>query len=236
MSTYLELVQELGTECGISGTGPSTVTGQSGELARLVLWIKDAYVEIQNRSGGRWDWLRSEFTLNTTASDDNYSFGDATDSIDAATITRFSSWRLSDYRSPPRIYLTSAGVGGETWMTWTNYDYWKNVYEIGTQNDGHSIHITVDPRDKIRLGPKPDADYTITGEYFKSAQILADDSDTPEMPTQFHKLIIYRAMEKYAAFESAPEVMERAEREGGRLMRQLEVNQKPFIRKARTLA
>ena len=59
MSTYLQLCQKLRQECEVGGTGPSAVTGQTGELARLVTWIADAYTELQQEYD--WLWLRSEF-------------------------------------------------------------------------------------------------------------------------------------------------------------------------------
>lgn len=235
MSTYLELVQELAVECGVTGT-ITTTASQSGEYNRLVRWVAQAYTEIQNMNGGRWRWLRSDFTFDTVADDFEYSFGDATDVDAAATITRFSSWRFADYQNPPKQYLTSGGVGGQTWLIYAKFDWWRNIYSIGTQTSGVPHHIAVSPRDTILLGPTPDDIYTITGEYFKSPQILSDDSDTPEMPAQYHQLIVYKAMEKYAGYESANEVMIRAQYEGMPMLRQLYVNQGPRWGKAKALA
>jgi len=236
MSTFLELTQDLRREVGISGTGPASVLGNTGELERLVNWIKNAYIEIQNRHGGNWRFMRSDFTIDTTVGQDEYVFSDFTDIADASAISRFSSWRFKEYRNPPKIFLTSAGVGGQTWMSSVRFDPFENIYSIGTQNDARPFHITITPQDSVKIGPAPSEIYTVTGEYYKSAQILAADSDVPEMPPQFHQLIVYEAMKKYAGFESAPEVMARAHAEGNRVMRQLEVNQHERMRKARPMA
>lgn len=221
--TYLELCSRLRQECGVSGVGPIAVLNQTGEYKRLVDWISQAYVDIQNRHRGSWRWLRSEYTVATVASDDEYAYSDCTDTIASATISRFARW----IPGTELIYLTSAGVGTQGPLSWVDWDDFKQVYKMGSQNNGYPAWVTIDPRNKLRLGPKPDAVYTVTGDYMKSPQVLAADSTTPEMPDSFHMLIVYEAMKKYAAYESAPEVWSAAKSEYARMMRDLEVDQLP---------
>lgn len=239
MSTYLELANKLASESGASGAASaiSAVTGQTGQALRIVNWIALAYTEIQRRHD-QWRWLRSTFTVDTVASDDTYAYGDVTDSRLSAVITRFARWWPHDEQGAANFkrYLTASGVGVETWMTYLPWSYFRSIYKIGTQNNGPIIHFTIDPQNNIVIGPKPDAIYTVTGEYQMAAQVLAADGDTPEMPANFHDLIVYRAMEKYGRFYAAGEVLERGEVEGGRLMRQLERDQLPAISLAEPLA
>lgn len=91
MSTFLQLAQKLRQETTDSGTGPSTVTGQTGELARFVSWIADAWQEIQSE---REDWLfaRKSFTVNTVAADADYAFGECIDTVTLVAIARFARW------------------------------------------------------------------------------------------------------------------------------------------------
>lgn len=225
MSTYLQLCQDASREVGIAGTGPITTIGQTGESADIVRWVKNAYIEIQNRNGAHWRWLRHEFTLVTSAGDDTYAFSDAIDSTTSNPIDRFSEWRFADRRNPPRIFLNTAGIGTQTWMTWVDWDSFQQIYRISNQVDSYPAHITIDPQDNIVLGPKPNEPYTITSEYWRSPQILAADADVPEMPPQFHNLIVWYAIEHYGYKESAPEVLEHARIGARRYMRQLERNQ-----------
>ena len=227
---YLALCKKVSGECGVAGgyAVPTAVTGQTGELARICNWTAQAYTEVQNKPN--WLWMRHGFTVNTVADDDTYAYGDITDTTTSAVITRLSHWRLNDRRDPPKIYLTSAGVGTQNWMIWVPWEDFKSVYRIGTQNSGYPVHITVDPQNNVVIGPKPNGIYTITGDYQRSAQTLAADADTPEMPSQYHMLIVYRAMEKYGFFESAPEVLQRGREAGDAMMRQLENNQLPGFR------
>ena len=231
---YLQLCQDLSLEADIAGgtAVPTTVSSQTGELNRLVTWVKDAYIDIQNRH--QWRWLKREFEITTTSGVDTYAYSDTAsvqDTTDAdADITRFYSWYLQDPTDPPRIHLDSAGVGAQTFMTSTDWPNFRLLYRIGTQVDAAPNFIAVDPQNKIVIGPGPNDVYKIRGQYIRGPQVLTDDEDIPEMPSQYHKLIVYKALEKYGWFESATEVIQRAQKEGSRMMRQLENNQHPRMR------
>jgi len=236
MSTFLELCQDAAREVGIPGVGPVTTINQTGQLGDIVRWVKNSYKEVQNRNGGHWRFLRHGFTLTTADSDDTYAFGDAVDSTTASAITRFSQWRFADRAAPPTIYLQSAGVGTQNWLIYSQWEPFKQIYKISTQVDSYPAHITVDPQDQILLGPVPNGIYVVTGEYWRSAQILALDADVPEMPVQFHDLITWYAIENYGYLEAAPEVLARAKQKKRTFMRQLEANQLERFGKARSLA
>ena len=232
--TYLELCQALCLEADLPGGGtvPTAVTGQAGELQRMVTWITNAYVEIQNRHGYAWRWLRNEFEIATVASTYRYAWDDAavTDITGGnegagSALTTFNSWDVNDRIDPPKIYLTSGGVGTENWMIYVPWEWFRNIYEIGTQSDGYPSHVSVDPQNNLVIGPAPDAVYTITGLFQGGAQVLAANGDTPVLPVQYHQLIVCKALEKYAYFESDQATLNRARVEGSRLMRQLEGDQ-----------
>jgi hypothetical protein len=237
VSTFLELCKDVRRECGIAGTGPASVTGQLGELERVVAWTKNAWVELQNRSQS-WLWMRSPFTFDTAAGTDTYAYGVVTDSRLAALITRFSRWwpLNSDGYSNVLAYLTATGVADQQYLSYLDWNSFRHLYKRGAQTNNRPVHFTIDPQQQLILGPKPNAIYTVTGEYQQSAQILAADTDIPEMPVQFHQLIVYKAMTKYAGYRSAPEVMSRGITEGNRLDRQLEGNQLAESAKAAALA
>lgn len=235
--TYLELCRALRRECGVSGTSttPSAVTSQTGEMLRLVNWIKDAWIEIQGRHSD-WRWMRRAFTVNTVLGDGVYTYGDCTDVDAAAPITRFGQWWAHDIELPFTTYLQSTGVGGERDLPYIDWAQFRYMYRRGTQNNNVPSYVSVDPGDQLVIGPKPDGVYVVNGDYQRSAQILAVDDDTPEIPTQYHMLIVYEAMKKYAGYEAAAEVYDRGNEQATKLMRQLEANQKTQIRLAPPLA
>ncbi|PHS09407.1 MAG: hypothetical protein COA78_12155 [Blastopirellula sp.] len=241
MSTYLKICQDVARECGIAGGAdaspkPLAVTGQVGELNRLVNWVQTAYTELQNAK--KWRFLRKKFTLNTVAGTDTYAFGDCTDVETTAAITRFDSWRLNDRRNPPKIHLQSTGVGGQVFLSWTIWDNFEYLYKTSSlQNQtAFPFHITFDPDDDIVLGITPNDIYVVTGSYYRSPQILVADADIPEMPKQFHNLIMYQAMEYYGLFESAPEIISRAQKGMKKLGHQLNKNQSERFRVGGSLA
>jgi hypothetical protein len=237
--TFLQLVNRLASEAGVTGNAStvSAVTGQSGEAARLVNWITQAHTELQNRHGN-WRWMRSTFSVSATLGDDQYAGTDCTDSRLGSTITRFAHWIPIDDAgcANVKIYLTSGGVSGERFMVFIPWDYFMTIYKRGPQNNGPPVHFTIDPQNNLRLGPKPDDTYTVSGEYQMSALEFSANTDTPEFPSRFQDIVWMRAMEKYGRFHAAPEVLARGEVEGGRLMRQLEVNQLPDFPMATPLA
>lgn len=238
MSTFLELAQQLRAEVDIAGTGPTAVTAQTGDNADLVRWITQAYRDIQLRHATRWRWLRRGFTFNTVASTSQYAYTAVTD-VDAGTaIARFRAWRLDDPEDPPKIYLTSGGISGQRWLLYAPWEWFKMVYKIGSNNtqEGAPAHIAVDPQNNLHLGPIPNDTYTVTGDFHRSAQVLAANDDEPEMPEDFHDLIVYEAMKKYGYKAVAQEQLARAAAEGRRMMRQLERDQLDRISLAGPLA
>jgi hypothetical protein len=224
MSTFLELCSDLRQETTDSGTGPTTVVSQTGELGRFVKWIKDAWTELQ-QDRDDWLWMRKSFTVSTVAADGAYVFGDCTDTVTAVAIARFARW----YENAFKAYLTSDGVGAEYPLIWLEWETFRRIYRYGTQTDGQPVHVSMDPTMAFVLGPKPNAVYVVGGDYALGPQILAANGDTPEMPSRFHALIVYEAMSKYGGSRVAPEAMLRAVAEGGRLRAALELNQLPAM-------
>ena len=226
---FLQLVNRFRQEVNYDTSGPTTVTGQTGDHARAVDWVSTAYTEIQNRH--RWRWLRKGFTITTSSGNDTYGYTSAIDTSSGVAISRFKSWHVEDPYNPAKCYLSSAGSGSESWLNYLPWSQLNSLYNIGNQTDSQPAFITVDPNDDIVLGPQPDGVYVVTGEYEKSAQVLAADSDVPEMPSDYHMLIVYMAMEDYGFYDSANEILSRSAKKGRRLMRQLENTQLPKIRK-----
>lgn len=165
---------------------------------------------------------------------DEYDFTSVVDG--GSTITRFKSWHFNDIYNPPKSYLESAGVGSESRMIAVPWAYFRSIYRIGEITSGAPRFITIDPNDSIVVGPKPDAAYVITGEYNRSAQVLAANDDVPEMPDAYHMLIVYQAMEDFGLYDAATEILSRARTKGRRLMRQLEGTRMPKMRTAGPMA
>ena len=221
----LGIVQSLHQEAKLAGSAPTGVAGQTGRAADLVRWSIEAWNDIQRDRDGKWKWLRSDFTIDTTIDKASYvSTVDATDVDDAALITRFRSWDL-DSRQPPLIFLSADGKSTEREMFIDAWDHFRYLYVRNTHTSAYPGSVVIDWNDKLFLGPTPDAVYRVTGNYWKSNQILAVDADIPEMPADYHFMIVYRAIVKYAYNAVSHEILSRAKADGMPMYDALVLNQ-----------
>ena len=231
MAIYLDLCQQLRQEVKGSGSGPSAVVGQTGVLARYVTWIADAWTELQQERDD-WFWMRKSFTVNTVASDGEYAYTDCTDTVSLAAIARWSRW----YKNSFKCYLSASGVGGEYPLIWVDWEDFRRLYRYGSQTDSQPRFVSMDPTLKFVLGPKPDAVYVVSGDYQIGPQVLAADADEPEMPSRFHKLIVYEAMVKYGFNSIASDILSRAAAEAPKLRNPLMRMQLPPLRLGGSIA
>lgn len=194
MPTFLELCQATRQESAISGSGPTTVVGQTGMLKKVVDWVNRAWREIQN---GRddWLWMKKTFTFDTIASVGNYT-------ASGISLTDFAEWERDTFR----IYLASDGLAGEIELAWIDYDSWRRAFNTGSQTDGQPIYFTVKPDKSIQLAPVPNGIYTVSGDYRQAAQSLSGNTDEPGMPARFHEMIMYKALMYYAVHDDAAEI------------------------------
>ena len=236
MSTYLEICQNTAREVGLARgeSAISAVTTATGDAQRIVRWVRDEWTKIQNMNKGTWRFLRVTATLPTVSGTGSYAYGAFTDSLTASVINRFNRWAIDDILDPPRLYLQSAGIGGEVRLTFIPWDLFKNHYKLGSlaTTTGQPQHITVDPQDKIVFGFIPNAVYVATVDYYRSAQILSADANEPECPSDFHDLLMYRAMVRYGVYKNKPESIITGTTEGSILMNQLRRNEGPQMRLA----
>ena len=197
---FLQLAQSLRQECGVAGQGPASTVNQIGEAKRLVDWINAAWLEIQGLF--EWSFAQNDFSFTTTNGQGEYTPANA-------GISDFRSWKLDTLR----VYPTAVGVDGEVELDIADYDSFKSMWRYGRRASGQPITMAVRPRDNaLMLGPIPDVvGYTVVGEYNRLPVSLSGDTATPTLPSDLHMVIVYKAMQYYALFESAPEVKARAD-------------------------
>jgi len=237
----LQAVQKTAVNCDVVDK-PSEIIGtadQQGDLYRIVDWCIDAWTELQS-SKRTWRFMRSRFTINTVADTSEYAYGAFTDVLAGALISRFRNWFVDNPQNPPKAYRTSSGIGTQYYMRFQAWNDFQALYQMGNQNPGQPQIITVDPQNNIVVWPTPNDDYTITGDYHKSPQLLSadDDGDTEfaDMPAMFHTVVMYDAMRKYGTTEGAEEVILRANTEGAALKRDLDRDQLPRFEEGSPLA
>lgn len=215
---YLQLCQRLRQEVGASGTD-STVIGATGEWKRLCDWVNQAWVEIQQHHP-EWNWMREEVTFNTIANQAEYPYESA-----PLSLSDFARWRDDSFR----IYLND--VGDEHLLQQMPYRDFRDVYLISTFKTTYSYPsvIAISPSDSLILALPPDQVYTVTGVYYKSPTEFTADANVPDIPSRSHMLIVYRAMQEYGFFESAPEVIQRASARYEQMLQTLLIDETPEI-------
>jgi hypothetical protein len=229
MSTFLQLAQKLRRQCiSNNASGPDSVLNQTGLLEKVVEWVADSYQEIQIRYPN-WRWMKSDFTLQTVAGTDAYAYGACVDTNTTTAISRFACWWLQDLQDPPKLHLTATGFSDQGWLTYLPYNQFRSYYKFGARQTEQKrpVHISIDDADRIVIGPKPDAIYTVSAQYQRGPQKLLADNDTPDMPDRFHDLIMYYAMERYGVNSIAAEKIAEANLHSHRLMQALEQSQLP---------
>jgi hypothetical protein len=195
---YLELCQKVRQEAGISGSGPASVTGQTGVYQKIVGWVDDAYTHIQ-RLEQSWNWKWSEYTFDTQA--------DVSDHL--LTAVGMRTWKTCDIN----IYKTSEGKADENKIPYIKYCDWKTMYGTGVVPSSRPVCYTVTPDNKLRLAPAPDGIYTVTGEGFTSEHNLVDNIDEHTVPPEYELAIVYLAMEYWAMDQEAEQERQYAEKE-----------------------
>lgn len=208
---YLELVQRVGRNSGATPITIAAVAGQTGRAAKIVEWTDDAYRQIQV-AHRHWRWLQSEFQGALAAATQRYAYN-AAGFIDVGTnaaIARFSRWSTKGDETDIgfSIYRTATGVSDEGLLHFLDWETFYSTQLRGTPTaPAKPQYFSVTPDDKLIFSPVPDAIYTVRGPYRKSAQALVADATIPEMPVDFHDLIVDVALIMLGTHdEAAPQI------------------------------
>lgn len=230
MSTFLQLVQDTARQSGTlaGGTTLSSVTGVSGRAEKLVNWVKRAWEDIQNQRD--WNFLRAEFSSALTADTKRYTSA-------SFSLTRFRKWTVDTPRYRHfTLYDADIGVADETELQQIPYQSWRLKYDRGSHDSSRPIEWAISPAGEFCVGPTPSKAYAIRGEYWKSPQILAANSDEPEAPDHLHQVIVYRAMILMGESDESPNTIAAANPEYKRMFSALCAEQLPAVQMGGALA
>lgn len=191
---------------GTGGTGPASVTTATGIEGRIVNYVKNAWIDIQTHPK-KWKWMWGQYLAPSPGGAPLQTIVDTRE----YPLTGVESVRVRSFKS----YLTATGVSDRQRMIWMPWAEFEGAHGIVAETANRPIRVTRDPAGNLRLFPKADAVYSIEFEYFKTAQILAADADVPDLPDDFHQLIVYEALKRFGKAEDAPEVIKFGEEAAG---------------------
>ncbi len=214
---YLQLCQAVQQESGISsGNTITAVTSQSGMNKKIVDWVREAWIDIQSINT-LWAWMWNEGTLTTTASTTAYDFAD------------FSSTVLYGVADVARQSVKChSSIADESFLTFEPWENFRSRF-LGVDVTGRPLKFSLKPNGEIAFWPTPDATYTVPFEYYRTPQELAANADTPELPAQFHRAIVYKALMYYAAHDGAADVYQDAGANYVKWMKRITDTQLPQI-------
>jgi hypothetical protein len=218
---YLDLAKRLVVEAGISGNGPASVLNQSGEMKRVVGWVQSAYEDLQLVHED-WYFLRGSFSFVTTPDKFRYTPIEAGIPTPIMGESRFLNWDINS------MAISNTGeANDQSLLNFISYQQYRDHYLQSVMTSSRPLVISVSPKLELLLGDKPNREYTITGEYYKKPQVLVNNVDVPELPSQYHMAIVYRALMLYARFEAAGEIYQDAEMNYKRFLNKIRNNQLP---------
>jgi hypothetical protein len=184
-STFLELGQQLVEDAGISGNITSMVN-QTGEFKRVVDWVIRATTEVEGL-WFNWDFLHNFYSFNTVVG-------------------------VSDYAPPSDYNLwdnATAKIVAQNlpleFVMWT-----RKKLDVTAPIAGTPYLFTVLPNKSLRFYNTPTSIDQIDIEYWQKPTVLAANLDTPAIPVQFRDIIVYKALQYYANYESADEAKTQA--------------------------
>jgi hypothetical protein len=187
----------------------TSVQAQLGEPARVAAWVAESYQEICRDERFSWGFVMNEAQVMLVPGQGAYTgaeFG----------LTDLVAWDTTTFRVAANIDLSD-----EQWVAEArDWQTFRDTWLFSTQRQILSLPLecAVDDRLRINFGPKPDRPYTAVFEYTAATPPLGGDDDVPIIPPRFHMAIVWLALRHYGMYESAAEVVARADLHYNRIM------------------
>jgi len=195
--TFLQLVQDLFREVGAAGVQPTTTVNQAGEALRLVNYIHDAELEIQNLWVD-WKWLRKTLTFYTGAQDRTGIYTAQGGAVSAYPAD-VAEWDWKSFFILPPGATALQPLRTEEWQAVRNQVFTTTSFNQPWQ-------VIVMPDNTFRFDNIPDQSYQCQCEYRSVPYDLKADADVSNIPARFaNRIIVEWARMKYGLFEGASE-------------------------------
>ena len=197
---FLQLCQRVFVEGGISGQITS-VQNQSGEALRVVTWVAGAYREILNSDQFSLNFIRKSHVAQLTVGQDTYTKLE----LGVPTLGQWDTGTM-------RVAL-NADLSDETFLIGQRFPEFRDYWDFSTRRAvlSRPLNCTVTPETNLRVGPKPADAYFLNFQWIEEPADLKADADVPVIPERWQMAIVWRALRHYGMFESAPEVVMRAD-------------------------
>ncbi len=209
-SNYLELCKTVRQECGQPGSGPASVTNQTGMLLRITDWVANAAFEIE-AMWADWNFRWARYTTNTILNTSDY--------IGPSDL---GSWDRNSF-------FLDFGTASVKPLTLLDFKVWRGGAAKGYTAAARPSCVIINPLNALILYPTPDsASYVLQADYAVAPTRMSDNTDTSLIPEKWERIIVARAKMSYAAEEGAQVMYDGAASEYGFLLQQLQADQLPM--------
>lgn len=188
---YLQLCKRVVLEADRDDTLLTTVDLDeiTDEMHRkVVTWVEQAYEAIQ-RDQAYWGFLFKTGDLVTLrANVQDYNVSNVREAVDEAWTIRKASETV---RYP---------------LQWIEYRDWLEIFRLvnSTLQPSMPLQVTRLPSGAFRFTPTPDQAYVVSADRFTLNDTMAQDLDEPSWESDFHEIIVWRALAYYAEEYDVP--------------------------------
>ena len=149
--------------------------------------------------------------------------------------TDFGRWNIGADDYGVRAFDTTAPT--VWWPVWPMaYADFRQQYIDGSPTAGKPLDYSLNDDGQLMIGPLSDVSYGIKTDYLAAPTELLADTDTPNMPSEFHMLLVWRALVEVGKYDNAPDVLARGSENFARMEQSLISSQARQIQLGGTLA
>lgn len=123
--------------------------------------------------------------------------------------TNFGRWRKPSDEYTVRAYdpLNPTSV----WrLKWLPYDRFARQLIDIPPAAAPVQYWSITPKEKLIVSPVADIVYNVKADYDTEPIPFVADTDEPNMPAKFHKILVWKAMLQMGKYDAAPEALSRA--------------------------
>ncbi len=215
------MAQRLHRETLRSTAAPTSAASTNERHARLFDTLADKWRDLQTECD--WRWMRATLDATLTIGQQTYLAAD----LGAADFRR---WRPEDSTYSPGAYID--GAPNTLWdLNYWNLDAFRHQFIYRQLGQTTPMAWTWDEENRLLIGPAPAQAYKLRIAYWKKYTELAADDDTPDMPQEFHMLLVWEALMDIATSDAAPEILAKAQKNRNALRDRLVLDQKrlPYL-------
>lgn len=188
---FLDICKRLRQEAGYSGSGPTKVTGQTGEMLNVVTWAKDAWLQLQKmRSDWRFMLKPFEATINQGG---------------------FTAQLNSDFRKiKTHSVVMTRQDGSKSFPTEIDPEEMRQIQRESQDIPSYPRYFAVDDAGLMTVFPSCNESVSFSGDYYRAPVELAENTDVPHISTEHHIAIVWLALITCGAYEEASNTYQHA--------------------------